>query len=55
MLNADLRNELERRLAVIARDVEADADTRDLLPADMLWLLGLLAGACLAVPLMQAL
>ena len=55
VLNADLRDELERRLTVIACERESDAEARDLPPSDLLWLLALLAGACLAVPFVQAL
>lgn len=55
MLNADLRGGLERRLTMIARERESDAEARDLPRSDLLWLLVLLAGSCLAVPLMQAL
>lgn len=55
MLNADLRDELERRLTLIASERESDAEAHDLAPSDLCWLLALLAGACLAVPLVQAL
>jgi hypothetical protein len=55
MLNADLRDELERRLTVIAREREGDPGARDLPRGDLLWLLAMLAAACVAVKLMQAL
>jgi hypothetical protein len=55
VLNADLREELERRLTVIAREREGDPGARDLPRGDLVWLLALLAAACFAVPLMQTL